>query len=83
MNDIQAISAQLDENKGGVNTLFAIALARVQSVQLREKKPFDPGKSESYTGFCKFLLIKETNSLMLSELRDGGAPRVLGKRKRL
>src|SRR5271157_5953841 len=47
----------------------------------REKKPFDPGKSESYTGFCKILLIKETNSRMLSELEGGLTPRVLGNRK--
>ena len=73
--------------------LFPIALSRVQSVQPREKKPFHSAKSESYTGFCRILLINETNSRMssstqtvefgcqLPEIQGGEAPKALGNRK--
>jgi hypothetical protein len=70
-----------------------IAPWRVQYGEVLRKTLYKPSKSESCTGFCRILLIKETNRRMpdstqtvefgcqLAELQDGEAPRVLGNRK--
>jgi hypothetical protein len=62
-------------------------------VEVLRKTLYKPSKSESCTGFCKILLIKETNSQMpdstrtvesdcqVTELQGGEAPKVLGNRK--